>query len=56
MSLAVRNGKMQLTVYGDRSNGFSAQAASATPAQAPTDVTPIFRNLAAIVNYENKLK
>lgn len=46
----------QLTLYGDRSNGFSAQPASAAPAQAPTVVMPNFRNLAAIVNHENKLK
>lgn len=48
--------EMRLTLKGDRSNGFSAQAASAAPAQAPTVVTPSLRNRAAIVNYENKLK
>lgn len=32
------------------SNGFNAHVANATPAHAPTVVTPILRNLAAIVN------
>lgn len=42
---------MQFTIYGGLSLEFSAHAARAAPAHAPTVVTPIFRNLVAIFNY-----